>query len=91
MRLNCEWDKLFSLFRDAMKTPPLVTIIIPHYLGEVLSGCLDELFRVDEGIAREVIVVDDRPYPDGSIERCRSRHPSIMVVTPTRIPANIPD
>ena len=48
---------------------PLVSIIIPHYLGDILSECLDYVYARTLDVPFEVIVADDQPYPDGSLDR----------------------
>lgn len=63
-----------------MEKIPLVSIIIPHYLGDVLSDCLDHLYTKTHGTTFEVIVVDDQPYDDGSLVRAQCRFPNIRIV-----------
>ena len=57
---------------------PLVTIIIPHYEGEILLECLGYLFSRTP-IPTRVLVIDD--YPDHeSIQRAKDRFPQIEVL-----------
>ncbi len=57
---------------------PLVTVVIPHYTGDILLECLGYLFS-RTGMPMRVLVVDD--YPDHeSIARARSRFPQIEVL-----------
>ena len=62
------------------KNKPLVSIIIPHYLGDILSECLTFVYERTSDISFEVIVADDQPYPDGSLARARENFPEIRVV-----------
>ena len=63
-----------------MDEEPLVSVIIPHYLGDVLSECLGFIYERTQGIPFEVIVADDQPHDDGSLERALSRYPKMRVV-----------
>ena len=59
---------------------PLVSIIIPHYLGDILSECLTFVYKRTSDISFEVIVADDQPYPDGSLARAKEKFPDIRIV-----------
>jgi hypothetical protein len=59
---------------------PLVSIIIPHYLGDVISECLGYIYDRTGDLSFEVIVADDQPYSDGSLERATEKYPDIRVV-----------
>ena len=48
---------------------PLVSIIIPHYLGDILSECLAFVYARTLDVPFEVIVADDQPYSDGSLDQ----------------------
>lgn len=61
-------------------TEPDVSIIIPHYLGDILSDCLVTIYEHTDGPSFEVIVADDQPHDDGSIGRAVERWPDIRVV-----------
>ncbi|MDA0747522.1 MAG: glycosyltransferase, partial [bacterium] len=63
-----------------MSGQPLVSIVIPHYLGDILSECLEFVYGRTEGIVFEVIVADDQPYDDGSLARAKQKFPDIRVV-----------
>ncbi len=63
-----------------MVPEPLVSVIVPHFLGDVLLKCLDFLYARTIGVSFEVIVADDRPYDDGSLQRAQARFPGIRVV-----------
>lgn len=56
---------------------PEVSIIVPHYLGDILQDCLRQLTIVEAGANFEIIVVDDQPHSDGSLERARAAYPGI--------------
>jgi len=58
---------------------PTVSIIIPHYLGDILSDCLASIYEHTR-IAFEVIVADDQPHDDGSITRAVEKWPDIKVI-----------
>lgn len=63
------------------QTPDIdVSIIIPHYLGDILSDCLQSIYDHTDGVSFEVIVADDQPHDDGSIGRALERWPDIRVV-----------
>jgi GT2 family glycosyltransferase len=56
------------------------SIIVPHYLGDVVSDCLRSIFEsTGRGTPIKVIVVDDQPRDDGSIARARAAFPEIIV------------
>ncbi len=57
-----------------------VSIIIPHYLGDILGDCLASIYENTDGPSFEVIVADDQPHDDGSIGRALERWPDIRVV-----------
>lgn len=59
---------------------PLVSIVIPHYLGDILLECLEHIYAGTSGVPFEVIVADDQPYDDGSLDRARAKFPEIRVV-----------
>jgi GT2 family glycosyltransferase len=59
---------------------PVVSIIIPHYLGDILSDCLVTIYAHTDDVAFEVIVADDQPQNDGSIERALEKWPEIRIV-----------
>ncbi len=61
---------------------PLVTIVIPHYKGEVLLACLKALFTHTESPAR-VLVVEDFPG-DESLRLARERFPRVEVLSNPR-------
>ena len=63
-----------------MKEDPIVSVIIPHYLGDVLSECLKFIYKRTIGIPFEVIVADDQPYDDGSLGRATAAYSSVRVV-----------
>jgi GT2 family glycosyltransferase len=65
---------------DGSRADVDVSIIIPHYLGDVLSDCLKHIFAANPGPSVEVIVVDDQPRVDGSIACARAAFPSIRIV-----------
>ena len=54
-------------------------MIIPHYLGDVLSACVRSVHTNTQGIAFEVIVVDDGPHDDGSVARVIAEFPDVRV------------
>lgn len=69
------------MVRDmADQNKPLVSIIIPHYLGDILSECLTFVYERTSDISFEVIVADDQPYPDGSLARAKEKFPDIRIV-----------
>lgn len=69
------------MVRDmADQNKPLVSIIIPHYLGDILSECLTFVYKRTSDISFEVIVADDQPYPDGSLARAKEKFPDIRIV-----------
>ncbi|MBE84327.1 MAG: glycosyl transferase family 2 [Gemmatimonadetes bacterium] len=59
---------------------PDVSIIIPHYLGDILSDCLASIFSHIGSSTFEVIVADDQPHDDGSITRALEKWPGIQVI-----------
>ena len=59
---------------------PLVSIVIPHFLGDVLSTCLQAVYERTGDVAYEVIVADDQPHDDGSLGRARQQFPDIRIV-----------
>ena len=59
---------------------PVVSIVIPHWLGDVLSTCLEAVYERSKGVDFEVIVADDQPYDDGSLGRARQQFPGIRTV-----------
>ena len=63
---------------------PLVSIVIPHYRGDVILNCLDSIFR-DNFDSREIIVIDDGSE-DGSMASARSSFPDVKYV---RNPSNL--
>ena len=63
-----------------MNDSPVVSVIIPHYLGDVLLSCLESLYDRTQDVEFEVIVADDQPYEDGSLSRAVERFPGIRVV-----------
>ena len=67
---------------DSRSNPetPVVSIIIPHYLGDILSDCLKSVYDYTESVTFEVIVADDQPHDDGSIGRALETWPDIRVV-----------
>jgi GT2 family glycosyltransferase len=58
---------------------PLVSVVIPHYLGDVVSRCLRSLLSAPTSASFEVIVVDDQPHDDGSLGRVRAAFPGTRV------------
>lgn len=62
------------------KNTPVVSIIIPHYLGDILSECLTFVYERTADGSFEVIVADDQPYSDGSLARAKARFPDIRIV-----------
>ena len=63
-----------------MENGPVVSIIIPHYLGDILSDCLKSVYERTRDVPFEVIVADDQPCDDGSLGRALERFPDIRVV-----------
>ena len=63
-----------------MGKAPLVSVVIPHYLGDILSECLAFVYARTQGYPFEVIVADDQPRDDGSLGRALSRFPDIRIV-----------
>jgi len=59
---------------------PLVSVIIPHYLGDIISECLGFVYERTQNISFEVIVADDQPYDDGTLGRALEQFPEIVVV-----------
>jgi len=59
---------------------PTVSIIIPHYLGDILSDCLASIYDHKGDVPFEVIVADDQPHDDGSIGRALDRWPGIQIL-----------
>jgi GT2 family glycosyltransferase len=59
---------------------PLVSVIIPHYLGDIISECLTFVYERTVGVSLEVIVADDQPYDDGSLARAVEKFPNIIIV-----------
>lgn len=59
---------------------PLVSVIIPHYLGDIISECLAFVYERTKGVALEVIVADDQPHDDGSLARALETYPDIIIV-----------
>lgn len=57
---------------------PLVTIVIPHFAGDILLECLGYLFSRTR-MPMRVLVVDDCP-DDESIRRAKARFPQIEVL-----------
>lgn len=67
--------------RDELGSLPVnirVSIIIPHYNGDILLECLSSLFEHTTG-SFEVIVVDDGST-DGSVDRAQAHFPAIRVL-----------
>ena len=67
------------LERETTNEQPLVSVVIPHYLGDVVSRCLHSIARAPSAASFEVIVVDDQPRDDGSIARATSSFPELRV------------
>jgi GT2 family glycosyltransferase len=67
------------LERETTNEQPLVSVIIPHYLGDVVSRCLHSIARAPSAVSFEVIVVDDQPHDDGSLSRARAAFPALRV------------
>lgn len=65
---------------SSREDPPVVSIVIPHYLGDILSECLAFVYERTSDIAFEVIVADDQPHDDGSLGRAKERFPEIQIV-----------
>ena len=65
---------------DTASTSPVVSVIIPHYLGDILSDCLKTIYEAEEPTPFEVIVADDQPHNDGSIERALENWPDFRIV-----------
>ncbi len=63
-----------------MEDSPMVSIVIAHYLDDILSECLEAIYERTEGVSFEVIVADDQPYDDGSLGRALERFPDIRIV-----------
>jgi len=63
---------------------PFVSIVIPHYKGDMILRCLDSLYN--DGFDRKEIIVIDDGSVDGSIESARSRFPDVRYI---RNPANL--
>jgi GT2 family glycosyltransferase len=59
---------------------PLVSVIIPHYLGDIISECLAFVYERTKGITLEVIVADDQPHDDGSLARALENYPDVIIV-----------
>ena len=59
---------------------PTVSIIIPHYLGDILLDCLASIYDHKGDVSFEVIVADDQPHDDGSIGRVLDRWPGIQIL-----------
>lgn len=59
---------------------PVVSIIIPHYLGDIISECLGYIYERTRNVSFEVIVADDQPYDDGSLGKALENFPDIIVV-----------
>ena len=59
---------------------PVVSIIIPHYLGDILSDCLKTIYTHTGDVTFEVIVADDQPHDDGSLGRALERWPDIKII-----------
>jgi glycosyltransferase involved in cell wall biosynthesis len=64
---------------DTASASPVVSVIIPHYLGDILSDCLKTIYEAEEPTPFEVIVADDQPHNDGSIERALENEEYIQV------------
>ena len=67
------------LERETTNEQPLVSVIIPHYLGDVVSRCLHSITRAPSAVTIEVIVVDDQPFDDGSIGSALAEFPDVRV------------
>ena len=65
---------------DTASTSPVVSVIIPHYLGDILSDCLASIFSHIGSSTFEVIVAGDQPHDDGSITRAIEKWPGIQVI-----------
>ena len=59
---------------------PTLTVVIPHYLGDVLSRAVVSVRDHSPAGSVEVIVADDQPRDDGSISRARTELPPLRVV-----------
>ena len=59
---------------------PTLTVVIPHYLGDVLSRAVASVRDHSPAGSVEVVVADDQPRDDGSISRARMELPSLRVV-----------
>jgi GT2 family glycosyltransferase len=61
----------------------LVSVIIPHLRGEILSSCLASVYAHTKGFPMEVIVIDDGNGADGSVARAQKRFPAVQVASTT--------
>ncbi len=77
MEEGCRESRDFQMKKN---NKPLVSIIIPHYLGDILSECLAYVYARTSDVPFEVIVADDQPYPDGSLDRALEKFPDIRIV-----------
>ena len=59
---------------------PRISIVIPHYAGDILLSCLSAVQSNSDGLPIEIFVVDDSVQPDGSVENARSAFPAIRVL-----------
>jgi GT2 family glycosyltransferase len=57
-----------------------VSIIIPHYEGDIILSCLHALEKNTGAVPVEIVVIDDSIGPDGSLDRARVLYPSIKVL-----------
>ena len=58
----------------------LVTVVIPHYLGNVILECLEHLYRWTQRDDVEVLVVDNQPRDDGSLQQVSGRFPDVRLI-----------
>jgi GT2 family glycosyltransferase len=65
---------------DCSSEPYRVSLVIPHYLGDVLSRCVRSVVLNTDLSHVEVIVANDQPRDDGSIVRAIAILPSLRVV-----------
>lgn len=69
---------------------PIVSVVIPHYLGDIILECLRQLYDKTDADRIEVLVVDDQPYDDGSLARVSAMFPTVRMVPWQPVPGWTP-
>lgn len=66
-----------------MRSHAPVSVIIPHFEGDILSTCIAALYAHTGAGQVDVIVVDDGVADDGSVRRASARFPRVRMVRTT--------